>query len=112
MVFKDSLQFLGSILATVSKNLLKTGMESFKQLSKKFLGLEAREFRLLVRKGVYPYEYMDCWEKMDEQHLPPKRPFTPSSQTSASATRTTNTPITYGTPSTSRRCAATTTTTC
>ena len=25
-----------------------------------------------MRKGVYPYEYMDSWEKMDEQQLPPK----------------------------------------
>ena len=32
-------------------------------------------FRLLVRKGVYPYEYMDSWEKMDEQQLPPKEAF-------------------------------------
>ncbi|KAL8592818.1 hypothetical protein ACOMHN_045972 [Nucella lapillus] len=26
----------------------------------------------LVRKGVYPYEYMDSWERFDEESLPPK----------------------------------------
>ena len=72
LVFKDSLQFLGSSLATLAKKLRKTGRESFKHLSSKFLGVEAREFRLLVRKGVYPYEYMDSSEKIDEQQLPPK----------------------------------------
>ncbi|KAL8580027.1 hypothetical protein ACOMHN_061348 [Nucella lapillus] len=29
----------------------------------------------LVRKGVYPYEYMDSWEKFDEESLPPKDVF-------------------------------------
>ena len=41
------------------QNLLKTGLESFKHLTRQFLGTEAQEFRLLVRKEVYPYEYMD-----------------------------------------------------
>ena len=60
LVFKVSLEVVGSSLASLAKNLLKTGLESFNHLSKKYLGLEAREFRLLVRKWVYPYEYMDC----------------------------------------------------
>ena len=75
LVFKDSLQFLGSSLATLAKNLEKTGLESFVQLRKKFHGFEAQDMRLLVRKGVYPYEYMDSWEKMDETQLPPKEAF-------------------------------------
>ena len=75
LVFKDSLQFLGSRLATLDKNLLKTGLESFKHLSRKFLGSEAQEFRLLVRKGVYKYEYRDSWDKMEDQQLPPKEAF-------------------------------------
>ena len=29
----------------------------------------------LLRKGVYPYEYMDSWEKFDETELPPKKDF-------------------------------------
>ena len=29
----------------------------------------------LLRKGVYLYEYMDSWEKFDENTLPPKKAF-------------------------------------
>ena len=71
--FKDSLQFLGSSLATLAKNLLKMGLESFNHHSRMFIGVEAWEFRLLVRKGVYLYEYLDCWENMDEEQIPPRR---------------------------------------
>ena len=27
------------------------------------------QFQLLLRKGVYPYEYVDDWEKFEESHL-------------------------------------------
>ena len=30
---------------------------------------------MLLRKGVYPYEYMDSWEKFNETALPPKKDF-------------------------------------
>ena len=30
---------------------------------------------MLLRKGVYPYEYMDSWEKFDETSLPDKEAF-------------------------------------
>ena len=33
------------------------------------------KFILLLRKGVYPYEYMDNWEKFDETSLPDKESF-------------------------------------
>ena len=29
----------------------------------------------MLRKGVYPYEYMDSWERFDETALPPKKDF-------------------------------------
>ena len=31
---------------------------------------------LLLRKLVYPYEYMDSWERLDETALPDKNFFT------------------------------------
>ena len=30
---------------------------------------------MLFRKGVYPYEYMDGWEKFNETLLPEKKEF-------------------------------------
>ena len=33
------------------------------------------KFRLMIRKGGYPYEYMDGWEKFSETSLPPKDTF-------------------------------------
>ena len=32
-------------------------------------------FTLLLRKGIYPYEYMDSWEEFDETTLPNKKGF-------------------------------------
>ena len=34
------------------------------------------KFVLLLRKGVYPYEYMDNWEKFNKTLLPDKEFFT------------------------------------
>ena len=28
---------------------------------------------LLLRKGIYPYEYMDDWNRFDEEKLPKKK---------------------------------------
>ena len=33
------------------------------------------KFCLTIRKGVYPYEYMDSWKKSGETKLPPKNAF-------------------------------------
>ena len=36
---------------------------------------DLNKFVLVLRKGVYPYEYMDSWEKFNETTLPPKDAF-------------------------------------
>ena len=36
---------------------------------------EDEVFRLMRRKGVYPYDYMDGWEKFEQTSLPPKDAF-------------------------------------
>ena len=41
-----------------------------------FCNGELNKFVLLLRKGVYPYEYMDSWERFDKTLLPPKNIFT------------------------------------
>ena len=33
------------------------------------------DLALMTRKGVYPYEYMDSFERFEESHLPPKDAF-------------------------------------
>ena len=41
----------------------------------KFCDGNLNKFVLLLRKGVYPYEYMDSWERFNETLLPPKKAF-------------------------------------
>ena len=41
----------------------------------KFCNDDINKFVLLLRKGVYPYEYMDSWERFDETSLPDKEAF-------------------------------------
>ena len=40
-----------------------------------FCNEDINEFILLLRKGVYPSEYMDSWERFDETSLPDKEAF-------------------------------------
>ena len=52
-----------------------------KKLIKRFANIyefcneDINKFILLLRKGVYPYEYMDCWERFYETSLPDKEAF-------------------------------------
>ena len=41
----------------------------------KFSNHDNNKFILLLQKGVYPYEYMDDWEKFNETLLPKKEDF-------------------------------------
>ena len=41
----------------------------------KFCNSNLNKFVLLLRKDVYPYEYMDSWEIFNETSLPPKKFF-------------------------------------
>ena len=36
---------------------------------------DLNKFELLLRKGVYPYEYMDSWKRFKEESLPDKESF-------------------------------------
>ena len=33
------------------------------------------EFNLLTRKGVFPYSYIDNWQKLEKNQLPPTEAF-------------------------------------
>jgi len=62
--FYDSLQHLQASLENLAKGLTEYPITS-------------RYFKepCLIRKGVYPYEYMDCWSCFEEESLPPKECF-------------------------------------
>lgn len=63
-----SLDYLASILPHEKKHILKS--ECMKS------GFCSNEmFNLLIRKGVFPYEYIDCYEKLEESVLPSKERF-------------------------------------
>ena len=41
----------------------------------RFCNKDINKFILLLRKSVYPYEYMDDWDRFDEEKLPDKSDF-------------------------------------
>jgi hypothetical protein len=70
--FIDSLQFMNTSLQRLVSNLSKNGAVMFPILQKH---TEADKVSLLLRKGVYPYDYMDSVEKFDKETLPPQECF-------------------------------------
>ena len=69
LVFIDSMQFMNSSLDKLVKNLSD---KDFKYLIEEF-GSENLE--LLKQKGDYPYEYMNSFERFNEEKLPAKKYF-------------------------------------
>ena len=68
--FIDSFKFMSSSLDSLVNNLAKGGH--------KFWGFEEysdKQRELLIRKGIYPYEYMDSWDRFNETRLPSKFKF-------------------------------------
>ena len=59
----------------------KNYKKDYKELIKRFANTyefcngDTNKFILLLRKGVYPYEYMDSWERFTETSLPDKKAF-------------------------------------
>ena len=68
--FIDSIKFMSSSLDSLVNNLACGGG--------KFFGFENyndHQHELLIRKGIYPYEYMDNWDRFKETTLPPASSF-------------------------------------
>ena len=64
--FIDSFKFISSSLDSLTNNLVRGG--------KKLFGFEdysELQYDLLTRKGVYPYEYVNSWDRFNETQLPP-----------------------------------------
>ena len=64
LVFLDSFQFMSSSLDKLVSTLPK---ELFKYTSEEFTG---DKLSLMLQKGVYPYDYMDSFEKFNQTELP------------------------------------------
>ena len=69
--FLDSFKFMASSLGGLVDNLKKSGLDKFVYLEKEF----KEKFELLTQKGIYPYDYMNSFEKFSETQLPPKKDF-------------------------------------
>lgn len=64
--FVDSFKFLDTSLEKLTTTMQKS---DFLHLRKYFCN--DKEFNLLTRKGVFPYEYMNKWQCFEEKYLPP-----------------------------------------
>ena len=69
LTFIDSFQFMSSSLDKLVSNL---PAEALKYTNKRF---QKEKFKLMTRKGVYPYDYMDSFEKFNKTELPTKEEF-------------------------------------
>lgn len=70
--FLDTFRFMPSSLEKLSNNLAKPDNLKFKDTLKVF---SFTDIDLVTRKGIYPYQYTDSWNKLDETSLPPKKFF-------------------------------------
>ena len=69
LTFIDSFQFMSSSLDKLVSNL---PAEALKYTNKIF---QKEKFKLMTRKGIYPYDYMDSFEKFNKTELPMKEEF-------------------------------------
>ena len=65
--FIDSFQFMSSSLDQLVSNLPK---DSFNYTDLEFKEFETYQIELLKKKGVYPYSYMDSFDRFEETELP------------------------------------------
>ena len=68
--FIVSFKFMSSSLDSLVNNLACGNNKFFG-----FKDYNESQYKLLIRKGIYPYEYMDDWDKYREIVLPPKEAF-------------------------------------
>ena len=69
--FLDSFKFMASSLDGLAENLAKSDLSKFIQTKKEF----GEKYELMTKKGIYPYDYMNGFEKFSEKKLPPKKDF-------------------------------------
>jgi hypothetical protein len=65
--FVDSFKFMAASIDELSSGLIK---ENFTHMR-----AQMKNYELLIRKGIFPYDYMDSWDKFLETQLPPREAF-------------------------------------
>ena len=68
--FIDTKRLINSTLDNLSKNLTDENCKILRQYYN-----NEEMFKLMRRKRVYPYEYMDDFKRFSEKELPPKEAF-------------------------------------
>ena len=68
-VFLDSFQFMSS---GIDKLLPNQPDDAFKYNSEEFKG---KRIKLMTKKGVYPYDFIDSLTRFEDTSLPPKNEF-------------------------------------
>ena len=79
----DSCRLMQDLLSNLVDNLSELKIKEIDNdvLIKRFYNMyqfsenDINKFKLLLRKGVYPYEYMDSWKRFNETELPSKDKF-------------------------------------
>ena len=62
-------------LSEINKKILLIELSEKFPNTYRFCNRDLNKFSLLLRKGVYSYEYMDSWERFNETKVPPKEFF-------------------------------------
>ena len=62
-----------SVKKIMKKTLVKIQLTDMQ--TRRFCNEDIDRFVLLLRKGVYPFEHMDSWERFNETSLPDKKAF-------------------------------------
>lgn len=70
LIFLDSFRFLPEKLEQLAANLDPSQLK----ITRRYFSLES-DFELVRRKGVFPYDYMNAWEKLRETDLPDEEQF-------------------------------------
>ena len=78
---QTKIKYNDKLVCARCKSCTKRSKQTIKSLKDKFPSTfqltkgNIDKFIFLLRKGVYPYECMNSWERFDEKHLPPTGKF-------------------------------------
>ena len=76
MIFQNSLQFLLASLEHLATSLAKVGRGYFQNLHDVVTDVYPKaDVELLEQKGVFCYDYLDSFARLDEPALPPREAF-------------------------------------